>query len=109
MKDRKAKPTSILYNPYYQKNVIKEHLEILLEKGEVAVGKLKSKLKDISHPFENKLQELIEGINKENYLQLFLTDYSSIYVAIISAEIEFQHYKEDLTLDFNLVVVKYSK
>jgi len=31
----------ILYNPYYQKNVIKEHLKVLLENGEVAFGKLK--------------------------------------------------------------------
>ena len=71
----------ILYNPYYQKNVIKEHLEVLLENGEVAFGKLKSKLKSTSHPFEEKLQELIQNVNEENYLQLFLTDYSSIYVA----------------------------
>jgi len=73
----------ILYNPYYQKDVIKEHLDILIEKGEVAFGKLKSKLKDYYHPFESKLQELIESINENNYLQLFLTDYSSIYVAKI--------------------------
>jgi hypothetical protein len=71
----------ILYNPYYQKNVIKEHLEVLLENEEVAFGKLKSKLKVTSHPFEEKLQELIQNVNEENYLQLFLTDYSSIYVA----------------------------
>ena len=71
----------ILYNPYYQKNVIKEHLEVLLENGEVAFGKLKSKLKSTSHPFEEKLQELIQNVNEDNYLQLFLTDYSSIYVA----------------------------
>jgi hypothetical protein len=71
----------ILYNPYYQKNVIKEHLEILIEKDKVAFGKLKSRLKNISHPFENKLNQLIKNINEKNYLQLFLTDYSSIYVA----------------------------
>jgi len=71
----------ILYNPYYQKNVIKEHLEVLIKNGEVTFGKLKSKLKSTSHPFEEKLQELIQNVNEENYLQLFLTDYSSIYVA----------------------------
>jgi hypothetical protein len=71
----------VLYNPYYQKNVIKEHLEILIEKDKVAFGKLKSRLKNISHPFENKLNQLVKSINEKNYLQLFLTDYSSIYVA----------------------------
>ena len=71
----------ILYNTYYQKNVIKEHLEILLEKDKVAFGKLKSELKNTSHLFEDKLNELIENVNEKNYLQFFLTDYSSIYVA----------------------------
>jgi len=79
----------ILYNPYYQKNVIKEHLEVLLENEEVAFGKLKSKLKATSHPFEKKLQELMQNVNEKNYLQLFLTDYSSIYVAkVIKVSIE---------------------
>lgn len=36
----------ILYNPYYQQDVIKLHLEILLDKGQVAFGKIKSKLKE---------------------------------------------------------------
>ena len=74
----------ILYNPYYQKNVIKEHLEILLEKDKVAFGKLKSKLKTASHPFEDKLNELIKNTDENSYLQLFLTDYSSIYVSKVT-------------------------
>lgn len=34
----------ILYNPYYQENVIEQHLEILKERGVVAFGKVKSAL-----------------------------------------------------------------
>ncbi|EEK2591421.1 ATPase [Campylobacter jejuni] len=36
----------ILYNPYYQEDVIKQHLSILQEKSQVAFGKIKSKLND---------------------------------------------------------------
>jgi len=84
----------LIQPPYYQKDVIKEHLDILIEKGEVTFGKLKSKLKNTSHTFEDKLQELIKSINEENYLQLLLTDYSSIYVAkVIKVSTEDLNYK----------------
>lgn len=36
----------ILYNPYYQANVIEAHLEVLKANGAVAFGKIRSKLKD---------------------------------------------------------------
>lgn len=36
----------ILYNPYYQSNVIEEHLAVLKAHGQVAFGKVRSKLKD---------------------------------------------------------------
>lgn len=36
----------ILYNPYYQNNVIEAHLELLKTQGQVAFGKVRSKLKD---------------------------------------------------------------
>ena len=36
----------ILYNPYYQSDVIKAHLEVLKAQGQVAFGKVRSKLKD---------------------------------------------------------------
>ena len=36
----------ILYNPYYQDTVIESHLEVLKQKGKVAFGKVRSKLKD---------------------------------------------------------------
>lgn len=73
----------ILYNPYYQQDVIKLHLEILLDKGQVAFGKIKSKLKEplsyerdenkISH--NQKLSEIYKNTSADNPLQLFLSDY----------------------------------
>jgi hypothetical protein len=35
----------ILYNPYYQEDVIEQHLKVLMENKKVAFGKVKSKLK----------------------------------------------------------------
>ena len=42
----------ILYNPYYQSDVIEQHLKILNDKGKVAFGKIKSKRRDMINPFE---------------------------------------------------------
>lgn len=36
----------ILYNPYYQSSVIEEHLAVMKAHGQVAFGKVRSKLKD---------------------------------------------------------------
>ncbi|ECL7120438.1 HP0729 family protein [Campylobacter coli] len=79
----------ILYNPYYQQDVIKLHLEILLDKGQVAFGKIKSKLKEplsyernenkISH--NQKLSEIYKNTSADNPLQLFLSDYANLFVA----------------------------
>jgi hypothetical protein len=71
----------ILFNPYYQNDVIEQHLKILKEKKQVAFGKVRSKLKTIEHSFEDQLQTIYDSIDEQNYLQLFLTDYSSIFVA----------------------------
>lgn len=75
-----------LYNPYYQKDVIEQHVNILLNhesqsSATVAFGKIRSKLRDYEHPFEERLQEVYQSASEKNYLQLFLTDYSSVYVA----------------------------
>lgn len=113
----------ILYNPYYQSNVIEEHLAVLKTHGQVAFGKVRSKLKDkfgnlgvqtanlslnlgtnskqnLNLSSENSalasenlnapknpqtsslqaLQSLLESSNSP-FLQLFLTDYASLYVA----------------------------
>ncbi|MBX2727214.1 ATP-binding protein [Campylobacter jejuni] len=69
----------ILYNPYYQEDVIKQHLSILQEKSQVAFGKIKSKLNDQEK--QNSLEEIYQSTNEENFLQLFLSDYANLFVA----------------------------
>ena len=83
----------ILYNPYYQANVIESHLEVLKSQGAVAFGKIRSKLKDKFTSDSNKSSDSLESImnllqdscesleSKRNFLQLFLTDYANLYVA----------------------------
>jgi len=75
----------ILYNPYYQENVIEQHLEILKDKGAVAFGKIKSAMRDYEHPYEEILEDIYNEVVRDNPLQLFLTDYNSIYVANVIA------------------------
>ena len=36
----------ILFNPYYQSDVIEQHLKLLIQNEKVAFGKIKSKLND---------------------------------------------------------------
>jgi len=76
----------ILYNPYYQHDVIEQHINILLQQevqtnATVAFGKIRSKLRDYEHPFEEILQQIYASVDEDNPLQLFLTDYASMYVA----------------------------
>lgn len=71
----------ILFNPYYQSDVIEQHLNVLVDKETVAFGKIRSALKNREHSFEDELSEIYENVSEENYLQLFLTDYSNIYSA----------------------------
>ncbi len=75
----------ILYNPYYQDDVIEQHLKVLIENEKVAFGKVKSKLKNMQHSSNEQLEEIYKSVSETNYLQLFLTDYSSIYVAKVVA------------------------
>ena len=70
----------ILYNPYYESNVIGKHLEILKSQGQVAFGKVRSKLRT-----DNADSKQISHLN--DYicpLQLFLTDYEHLFVAKVS-------------------------
>ncbi|HEC1752275.1 TPA: ATP-binding protein [Campylobacter lari] len=71
----------ILYNPYYQDNVIKEHLQILHDKGQVAFAKVKSKINDQNNSFEKDLDEIYTSTSKDSPLQLFLSDYANLFVA----------------------------
>lgn len=75
----------ILYNPYYQNDVIEQHLKVLTENKKVAFGKVKSKLKNMEHAFQEQLDAIYQTVDESNHLQLFLTDYSSIYVAKVIA------------------------
>lgn len=83
----------ILYNPYYQKDVIDQHLSVLLDQessqnAKVAFGKIRSKLRDYEHPFAQSLNTVYDSVSEENYLQLFLTDYADLYVAKVIAVVE---------------------
>ena len=71
----------ILYNPYYQKDVIATHLEILKDKGKVAFGKVRSKIKNQEQPNEQALQDIYAKTTSSHYLQLFLSDYANLFVA----------------------------
>lgn len=74
----------ILYNPYYQENVIELHLQVLKARGQVAFGKVRSKLRDKFTSQNNGFFEDCSNKLKSSnlgFLQLFLTDYASLYVA----------------------------
>lgn len=70
----------ILFNPYYEPHVIDKHIEILKEKGSVAFGKVKSKL-NTHQPFN---LASYSTVSPSNPLQLFLTDYSTLFVAKVT-------------------------
>ena len=96
----------ILYNPYYNKTVIEDHLALLKENGVTAFGKVRSKLRDQEHPNEEKLDTIFEETTKESPLQLFLTDYNSMYVArviSVNKDIKFlktPEYYKDLDVEY---------
>ena len=78
----------ILYNPYYNQEVIEDHIRILnqtsnITEAKVAFGKVRSKRRDYEHPFEDKINSLCDSISSDNSLQLFLTDLSSVYVCYV--------------------------
>ena len=96
----------ILYNPYYENNVIESHLAILKAQGSVAFGKIRSKMRT-QEPSEQPTQEpstpaqileppstafastqwerLIASISSKSPLQLFLSDYANLYVCKVTA------------------------
>ncbi|GAA8572642.1 ATP-binding protein [Helicobacter pylori] len=69
----------ILYNPYYQRDVIQQHLSVLQEKSQVGFGKIRSKLNDQEK--HHSLEEIYKATSEKNFLQLFLTDYANLFVA----------------------------
>ena len=78
----------VLYNPYYNQEVIEDHIRILNQNGnteeaKVAFGKVHSKRRDYEHPFGDMVDTLCDAASPENPIQLFLTDFSSMYVCYI--------------------------
>ncbi len=72
----------ILYNPYYGEGIIEQHLAILKDKEVVGFGKIYPKNKDMEHPNQARLQEIYKNTSPSNPLQLFLTDYANLFVAV---------------------------
>ena len=76
----------ILYNPYYQKDVIEQHVRVLQSASDplttkAAFGKIRSKLRDYDHPYKERLETIFAKVSGAHPLQLFLTDYADMYVA----------------------------
>ncbi len=69
----------ILYNPYYQRDAIQQHLSVLQEKSQVGFGKIRSKLNDQEK--HHSLEEIYKAASEKNFLQLFLTDYANLFAA----------------------------
>jgi hypothetical protein len=61
--------------------VIEQHLKLLIQNEKVAFGKIKSKLKNKNDVSNEELEKIYSNTTSKDYLQLFLTDYSNIYVA----------------------------
>lgn len=64
----------ILYNPYYQSNVIEEHLAVLKTHGQVAFGKVRSKLKDKFGNLSVQNANLSLNLNTNSKQNLNLSD-----------------------------------
>ena len=78
----------ILYNPYYNSEVIEDHIRILNQnsntgEAKVAFGKVHSKRRDYEHPYGDKVDVVCDDASAENPIQLFLTDFSSMYVCYV--------------------------
>jgi len=94
----------VLYNPYYNETTIEDHLDVLNENGLVAFGKVLSKLRNYKHPYQDALDNLYDSISEQNPMQLFLTDYDSIYVAnvidvVYETDVKRPKYYENLEIE----------
>lgn len=107
--DQVLKNLIVLYNPYYNPNTIKDHLDILIQDGIVAFGKVLSKLRTFNHPNQERLDHIYDGISKHSPLQLFLTDYDSMYVAnvidvVYETKIEKPKYYENYEVEYWFII-----
>lgn len=78
----------ILYNPYYNQEMIEDHIRALNSaensaQAKVAFGKIRSSIRNYEHSQEARIVELCSGVSAQNPLQLFLTDFSSMYVCYV--------------------------
>jgi len=78
----------ILYNPYYNQEMIEDHIRILNSSespsnAKVAFGKIHSKMRDYDNSGQEVLDTLFASVTSENPMQLFLTDFSSMYVCYV--------------------------
>ncbi len=100
----------ILYNPYYNQEVIEDHIRILnqdtsITEAKVAFGKVRSSRRDYEHPFGDKVDALCTDVSHDNPLQLYLTDFSSVYVCYVEevraelGDVKAPKYYEDLEVD----------
>lgn len=86
--DQPIKNILSLYNPYYNANVIEQHIELLKQNSVVAFGKVRSKLRNYDNPHQVSLDNIYNNVSIDKPMQLFLTDYSSIYVANVIEVVE---------------------
>ncbi|GHQ36534.1 hypothetical protein JP0065_10180 [Helicobacter pylori] len=59
----------ILYNPYYQRDVIQQHSSVLQEKSQVGFGKIRSKLNDQEK--HHSLEEIYKALVKKIFCSFF--------------------------------------
>lgn len=59
----------ILYNPYYQQDVIQQHLSVLQEKFQVGFGKIRLKLNDQEK--RDSLEEIYKATNEKIFCSFF--------------------------------------
>ncbi len=59
----------ILYNPYYQRDTIQQHLSILQEKSQVGFGKIRSKLNDQKK--HHSLEEIYKATGEKIFCSFF--------------------------------------
>ena len=66
----------ILYNPYYNQEMIEDHIRVLnasedSTQAKVAFGKIRSKIRDYEHSKEEKIVELCRAVNQKKLYSFF--------------------------------------
>jgi hypothetical protein len=88
MKDNNMHNLLILYNPYYNQEMLEDHVRILgayedMTQARVGLGKIRSKMRDYEHSRGERIDALYGAISPQSPLQLYLTDFSSMYVCYV--------------------------